>query len=70
MEVATYKPVQGCQLRMTPATAIVFHLCMQLCSEQPISKEEHGGAYDLQAARLSQDAMPVRPKDLIDNCQI
>ena len=53
MEVATYKTVQGCPLRMTPATAnhFFFRLWMQLCAEPPSSEGGHGGVYDDQAAR-------------------
>jgi hypothetical protein len=45
---------------------------MQLCAGPPSSEGERGGAYHLQAARLPQDTMCVRPAlaDLIDNHQI
>ncbi len=54
-EVVTYKTIQVCQLRMTPATATLFSsLWMQLCAGQLSSEREYGGAYDLQAVRLHQ----------------
>ncbi len=71
MQVATSKTVQECRLRMTPATAtFVFRLWLQLCVEPPSSKGEHGGFYDLQAARPPQDTIRIRPADLIDNDNI
>ncbi len=43
---------------------------MQLCAGLLSSEGEHGVAYDIQAARLPQDTMRVRPADLIDNYHI
>jgi hypothetical protein len=46
------------------------HLWMQLCTEPPSPRGEHGGVYGFQAARLLQDTMCARPADLIDNYDI
>ncbi len=63
MEVATYKPVQGCQLRMTPATATLFfqsvdaavrtaqdHRAPKGSTCEPTTFK-HGGVVDLQAVK-------------------
>ena len=66
MEVVTYKPVQGRQLRMTAATATFFP-CPWMQRQAPKGSTRAPTTFKLQEYH---ETSSVRPADLIDNYQI
>jgi hypothetical protein len=74
MEVATYRPVQGCRLRMTPRLQFDFPVYGCSCAQDSQAQKGSMGSLRPSSSKITTRhharQSPVRPADLIDNYQI